>query len=226
MAEEVKWGSVSQGSGNAGFLKLDKGTYKIRPVFGLVKFYKYFHKDPQGKMRVATVKSNMNRPEMDRHPELKKPSLRYASIVLDRLDDSKVKIVEAPQSVYSPMGDRYDATKVDPGGIDTGGDWQIKVTGDGLNRRYSDVYINDTPLTKDEKRSIAEFLGKNDEGKVNKSKLIEMYKFDTDEEVEEKLFGEYRKNDSNNSSENNNSDSNTVEDNSTSDSGSDDDFDF
>jgi len=225
MADEVQWGSVSQGSGNAGFLKLDKGNYKIRPVFGLVKFYKYFHRDPQNKLRIATVKSNKNRPEMDRHPELKKPALRYASLVIDRLDDNKIKIVEAPQTVFSPMGDRFDATQIDPGGVETGGDWQIKVTGDGLNRKYSAVYINDTPLTKDEKKAIAEFLGKNDDGKLNKSKLKDIYEFDTDEEVEEKLFGEYKqsKNDSNNSNNSNNS--NDSNDNG-SDAESDEDYDF
>ena len=111
MAEYVQWGSVpedSSGGDKSEFLRMKTGnTYRIRPVFDPIKFFKYFHKH-EGKLRTAICDKPDVCPVRDRHPELKKPSMRYAAYVIDRAD-GKVKILEAPQSVFRPIGSSFEA---------------------------------------------------------------------------------------------------------------------
>ncbi len=198
MTEYVQWGSVpkSGGGGDRGeFLKLKTGnTYRIRPVFDPVKFFKYFHKNDK-RLRTAICAKPDVCPVRDRHPELKKPSLRYAAYVIDRNDGNKVKILEAPQSVFRPIGSSFEATGKNPGSGKDGSDWQIKVTGTGLNTTYDVAFAGNTPLNQEERASIKEAL----DGDMKK--LQKLYKVDTADEIEEKLFGDPNKNTNESSNE-------------------------
>ena len=186
MTEYVQWGSVPEDNSGGGdmseFLKLKTGnTYKIRPVFDPVKFFKYFHKH-EGKLKTAICEKPDVCPVRDRHPELKKPSMRYAAYVIDRAD-GKIKILEAPQSVFRPIGSTFESTGKNPGSGKDGSDFQIKVTGVGLGTKYDVAWAGQTPLTADERASLKEAL----DGDMKK--LQKLYKVDTPEQIEAKLFG-------------------------------------
>ncbi len=185
MAEYVQWGSVpedSNGGEKSEFLKLKTGnTYRIRPLLFPVKFFKYFHKH-EGKLRTAICEKPDVCPVRDRHPELKKPSMRYAAYVIDRAD-GKIKILEAPQSVFRPIGSTFESTGKDPGSGKEGSDFQVKITGVGLNTKYDVAWAGQTPITAEERVSLKEALD------GDKSKLQKIYKVDTSEEIEAKLFG-------------------------------------
>jgi len=187
MAEYVQWGSVPQGGGEkSDYLRLESGrTYRIRPVFDPVRFHKYFHKH-DGRLRTAVCGDPSTCPVRDRHPELKKPSMRYAAYVIDRAD-GLVKILEAPQSVFRPIGSSFEATGKNPGSGKDGSDWQVKVSGKGLNTTYEVAFVSTTPLSGEERASIKEAL----DGDVKK--LQKLYKVDTPAEIEEKLFGDLNK---------------------------------
>jgi hypothetical protein len=186
MTEYVQWGSVPEDSSNGDkstFLKLKTGgTYKIRPVLDPVKFFKYFHKH-EGKLRTAICDKPDVCPVRDRHPELKKPSMRYAAYVIDRNDDNKIKILEAPQSVFRPIGSTFESTGKNPGSKNGGSDFQIKVTGVGLNTKYDVAWAGSTPLTPDEVDALKEALD------GDKTRLQKLYKVDSPEQIEAKLFG-------------------------------------
>ncbi len=186
MAEFVQWDSIRKSSNSSektGFLRLESGkTYKIRPIFSPVRFYKYFHKK-DGKLRTAICSNPDTCPVRDNHPELKKPVMRFAAYVIDRAD-GQVKILEAPQSVFRPIGNSFEMTGKNPGGGKDGSDWFIKVTGKGLNTTYDVGYIKSSPLTQEEREAIKEAM----EG--DKDKLKKIYKVDSPEEIEKKLFGD------------------------------------
>lgn len=187
MAETCGWDSIPSSNSSNGeksdFLRLESGkSYKIRPLFKPVKFWKYFHKH-EGKLRTAICANPSTCPVRDNHPDLKKPSLRLAAWVIDRAD-GKLKILEAPQSVFRPIGTNSTMTGKNPGGAKDGSDWYIKVNGKGLATTYDVGFISVTPLTVEERSMIKEALDGDAE------KLQKMYKVDTPEEIEEKLFGE------------------------------------
>jgi hypothetical protein len=187
MAEKCSWGDIPSSSGSggdlAGFLKLQSGkNYKVRPLFDPVKFFKYFHK-VGGKLKTAIVSSDMIGPLKDKYPDLKKPALRFAAYVIDR-EDGKVKILESGQSVFRPMGSHFEITGKNPGSGQYGSDWYIKVTGQGLNTEYDVGLLDYTPLSEEERKLATKALD------GDKDKLKKLYKFDTYEEVHEKLFGD------------------------------------
>jgi hypothetical protein len=189
----VQWDSVSKYNANADdagsakkvdFLKLTSGgTYRIRPIYQPVRFWKYFNKKGD-RLRTAICSDADTCSIRDRYPDLKKPSLRYAAVVIDRAD-GKVKIIEAPKMVFSPLGNHMDVTGKNPGSSKDGYDFQIKVVGKGLNTRYEVTPINNTPLTADEMKLIQATIG----GDV-KTVLADMFRVDTPEQIEKKLFGE------------------------------------
>jgi len=185
MAEQCSWDSIpSSGGGEmSDFLRLQSGnSYKIRPIFEPVKFFKYFHKN-KGKLRTAICGRPDTCQARKDHPELKKPSLRFAAYVIDRADN-KVKILEAPQTVFRPIGASLEMTGKNPGGGKDGSDWYIKVSGQGLNTTYDVGMIGPSPLNPEERDLIKEALD------GDKEKLKKLYKVDTAEQIEEKLFGD------------------------------------
>ena len=188
MAEHVGWESIpnsNKGGGNNDYLKLQSGSnYRIRPIFKPVIFWKYFHKH-DGRLRTAICAKPDVCPVRDKHPELKKPSLRYAAYVIDRAD-GKVKILESPQSVFRPIGSSVEATGKDPGSGTDGSDWLIKVKGKGINTTYEVAFAGASPLTAEERVAIKDALD------GDSKKLGKLYKPDTPEEIEEKLFGDWK----------------------------------
>ncbi len=189
MTEYCGWDAIPSSGGNgerSDYLKLESGkSYKIRPVFEPVKFFKYFHKH-EGRLRTAICAKPDVCSVKDNHKELKKPSLRFAAYVIDRAD-GKVKILEAPQSVFRPIGASLEMTGKNPGGGKDGSDWYIKVSGKGLNTTYDVGFIEHSPLSAEERDAIKEALD------GDKQKLRKLYKVDTPEEIEEKLFGDWKK---------------------------------
>lgn len=194
MTEHCDWGEVSKtNSGGGDYLRLQSGNqYRIRPIFSPVKFFKYFHMN-SGKLRTGICGNPDTCSVRDSHPELKKPSLRFAAYVIDRAD-GKVKILEAPQSVFRPIGSSFELTGKNPGGGKDGSDWGIKVSGKGMQTKYDVMYIENTPLNAEERALIKETLD------GDKQKLTKLYKVDSPEELEEKLFGSLEEKDSENSS--------------------------
>jgi hypothetical protein len=188
-ATHVGWETIP-GTGSGGsndYLKLQTGnSYRIRPIFKPVSFFKYFHKK-DGKLRTALCKDPSKCSVRDAHPDLKKPSLRYAAYVIDRADN-KIKILEAPQSVFRPIGSSVEATGKDPGSGKDGSDWLIKVKGVGINTTYEVAFAGDSPLSAEERASVKDAL----DGDMDK--LCKLYKSDTAEQIEEKLFGEWKAN--------------------------------
>ena len=181
--EVTKINEVEGSTGKVDYLKLKSGeSYRIRPVFKPIKFFKYFHKN-NNKLRTAICEDPDICPIRDKYPELKKPSLRYACYVIDRAD-GKLKVIEAPQTVFRPMGSRAEATGQNPGSGKQGSDWIIKVTGAGLKTKYDVTFLDVTPLTKAEEEYIKEAVG------GDKDSLKKIYAIDAPEKIEQKLFGD------------------------------------
>ena len=185
----LSWGDVAlerKGKGSSGkdeYLWLKSGNkYKVRTVHKAVHFWKYFHRDDQGRLRTAITEDPRTCPIAATHPGLaEKASERYAIYVIDR-SDQQVKIMEAPRSVFSPMRQRYETNGKKPGGGADGSDWEIQVVGAGINTRYTTIYIEDTPLTKDEITKLKVELD------GDKDKLKKIYAVHTPEEIEKRLF--------------------------------------
>ena len=227
MADYVGWDSVPK-SGSSGekseYLKLESGrTYRIRPVFDPVIFFKYFHTHA-GRLRTAICADPKTCSVRDRHPELKAPSMRFAAYVIDRAD-GKVKILEAPQTVFRPIGASFTATGKNPGSGADGSDWQITVIGKGINTKYEVTYAGPSPITKEERNMIKEAMD------ADLEKLKKLYKNNTPEEIEEKLFGDWKKSESDSKTSTINSvthddfGDDTAQDGDSGDSGDSDDFD-
>jgi len=184
----VQWNKVSESdnSGKIGFLKLTSGsTYRIRPIYYPTGFFKYFYKNKEGKLRTAICMDPDTCPVRARHPELQKPSERFVVYVIDRADD-KLKIIEGGKPLFRPLGSHFEATGANPGGTKDGSDWMIKVSGGGIKTRYDTTFLDKTPLTKDEQDMIRNAIC----GDI-KNSLSELFKPDTPEQIERKLFGEF-----------------------------------
>ena len=194
MSEYVDWSDVapkpSGNGGNLDFLRLKSGnTYKIRPLHKPVHFYKYFHRGEDGKLRTALTGDPTDCPVAAEHPGLRKPANRYAIFVIDRNDGNKIKVMEAPVSVFKHFRDRFEATGQKPGGNKDGGDWQIKITGSGLKTEYSATYLKDTPLTQEELEAFSAVMD------GDRERLGKIYRIDSPEEIEKKLFGPFEDDD-------------------------------
>lgn len=187
MSGYVQWNEVPTGGsgGKTDFLRLKTGnTYKVRPLFLPVHFYKYFNKK-DGKLRTAVVSEEVVAVMTEKYSEdtLQKPANRFAMFVIDRADES-VKVMEFPISVYRQFRNSFEATGKKPGSGKDGGDWQIKIAGSGFNTSYDTIFVKDTPLTEDEKAKIKDALDGDSE------KLQKIYKHCAIEEAETKLFAD------------------------------------
>lgn len=168
----------SNGKGNFLYLKTGN-TYRVRLVGGAVVFHRIFHKGANGKPRTAICADPKNCSVLDLHKELKSQE-RYAIYVIDRAD-GKLKIMEGPRTVFLFFKQRYQSTKVKPGSAQ-GGDWEIKVTGTGLDTKYAVVYLDPTPFTDEEKSMLSE------EFRDDRDKLAKMFAPLSDEDIEKRLF--------------------------------------
>lgn len=197
----VEWNEVvntNEGSSNSDkieYLRLESGkTYRVRPIFRPIRFYKYFHKH-NNKLRTAICEDPDTCPVKDKYPDLKRAAQRYACFVLDRAD-GKLKIIEAPASVFRPIGNRAEITGKNPGSGKDGSDWVIKVSGSGLKTKYDVSFFDVTPLTQEEREYVQTAVGGDQES------LKKFYAIDTPEKIEQKLFGDAQDNSEGKNSEN------------------------
>ena len=177
MAEAKSWAEVAQSEsqrGNRGDinnLRLVSGNnYNVRFVGDPVKFDKYFINNKSaisdgGEKCIIRQKFNIE------------PSTRYAVNVIDRAD-GKLKVLEIAPSVLKPVIAWWKARKHEPGG-DNGCDFNIDITGQKKNTRYTVTALDITPFTEDEKAMIER----------EARDLKKLYKPVPQNEIEARLFG-------------------------------------
>jgi hypothetical protein len=209
MAEYAQWNSIpseeNKENGNKiEYLKLKGGNvYQIRPVLDYIFMYKYFYAN-KGYTRIAICGDPLTCPVKDKHPDLESAKKRYAAFVIDRAD-GKIKVMEGGVTIFREIGSRVEINGKDPGDLTDGSDWRIKVSGEGKKTDYQVSFVEDTPLTKEERSMLKEALD------GDKKMLKKIYKADTPEKIEEKLFGEWSKKE--NKSENKSDDNSYASDN-------------
>jgi len=183
------FGSSKRGGNGNGvtFLRFERDkTHKIRPFGKCVSFFKLFIEkgkpsivvDPDDKDEAAKILSEHTGREI-------KPSPRNAMFILDR-DDGKVKILEGGFQIFEAFANWSQANGTQPGAA-AGGDWAIKVEGDGVGgsnpRKYSPVYLGPSMITEDEKTMIS---GLKEAGKLTLSNYLKEISLD---KIIETAFG-------------------------------------
>ena len=161
-------------------------AYMVRPVHKAVRFFKYFLYDDDKKLRTAIVADPDTDPVGKKHSNMDTPSTRYGMYVIDRADQ-KLKIMEFPAGVFREFNDRYILNKKPPGSMPDGGDWQIKVEGQGLNTKYRCQYVEDAPISKEGLEKIKGLI----KNTAEEMKLPGLFKANTPEEIEKRLFGDW-----------------------------------
>ncbi|MFW6015240.1 MAG: hypothetical protein ACOCRK_02235 [bacterium] len=182
----VEWQQVKEdnSSGNVQMLWFKKGnTYEIRPLYKPVPYYRYCRFINRGDVRTAITADPDSCPVRESHSDLDYPQLRYFFWAIDRGDDNKIKVVDAPKSVLAPIKNRAKVTGKNPGGSEDGMDFVVEVKQNGKQVNYQVTYKEDTPLTDDEKAEFKKIL------QNNKNLLLEKAKPDSPAEIEKKLFG-------------------------------------
>jgi len=180
----VNWedvpGGQKQGNG-VNFLRLSSASvHMVRPVHKASRIYKYFYQPKGEKLRTAICADPNTCEVRQKHPELDAPSERYVFRVIDRAD-GKLKILEVPRTVFLSINSWAQGAKKDPGSSN-GGDFQIKIEGKGkFGTKYNTTFIQATPFTNDEKKMIKELF--------EQTNVEELFKADSPEDIEKKLFG-------------------------------------
>jgi len=196
MGTIIEWGEVDSGmkkgggggSGGAGgpfdkFLKLVPGnTYTVRPVGNPCAFHAYWVASPTDPKRFnRAITEDPNNCVINQKYQIV-PKTRYAVNVIDRAD-GKLKIMEAPPSVFDKIKDWAKASRQDPG-AKGGADFQIQIVvppnGDKKRSEYRTTPIVQTPFTEEEKAMLTE------KGLYD---LEEHYKAIPQNEIESKLYG-------------------------------------
>jgi hypothetical protein len=192
MGSIVDWGNIpSGGRNNSGakggggmndkFLKLSQGDFRIRPVGKPVQFHAYYIQNPTNpKSFIRAFTENPDDCVIRRKHNIE-PKLRYAMNVIDR-KDGKLKVMEAPASVFERIQEWGRVAQQDPG--KTGGaDFAIKVTlppdGDRRRTNYETTPIMQSPFTVEEQEMIK---------RVGLHNLEEIFKPTPQNEIEAKLF--------------------------------------
>lgn len=197
----VEWDDIEQpkkgfGSGkktgSGKYMRLGPNEkYTVRPVLRPICFYKYFNRH-NGQLRSAITEDPNTCPVRSKFPDLS-AQLRYACLVIDR-EDSKLKILEGPQSLFNHFRNYKKMAKKDPGGPE-GGDFIISVIcPNGKKDRdttYDVDFVETVPFTEEEKNFVRE----------NKEdfNIEEIFKAMEPEAIERILFGD--NNDSSNSND-------------------------
>lgn len=194
MGQIIEWGDVDSGMKKGGgkggssnsfdkFLKLSPGqTYKVRPVGNPCTFHSYYvasTDDPKRFNRAITADpANC----IIRQKYNLEPKTRYAVNVIDRAD-GKLKVMEAPPSVFDKIKAWAKAAGQDPG-AKGGADFEIRVvvppSGDRKRTEYPTTPIIQTPFTEEEKAMLKQ------QGLFD---LEEIYKETPQSEIEAKLYG-------------------------------------
>ena len=173
------------GKDDGKFMRLGANqSYQVRPVLKPVRFWKLYN-EKDGKLRSAIIDDPDKSSVCATHPKLSRQK-RYAVLVIDRTD-GKLKILEGPNSMFNNFKAFKKATSEDPGGPN-GGDWKIDVNSpSGKKDRettYDVEFLNKVALTESEKQFIREHLKED-------FNLEEIFKCQTDEEAEKRLFGDW-----------------------------------
>lgn len=180
-----------KGGGNSGkFMRLEANqTHTIRPVHKPVMFYKCYHK--QGSQLRTAIIDNDNSSLKEKHPQIR-PSRRFAMVVFDRDDDNKMKILEFGATIYEKFKSYKEIAGEQPGG-NNGGDFTITVNcPNGKKDRdtnYEVKFAKRCPFSEEEKELITSEQKAREEDK-GEYDLRKIFRPVTDEEAEEKLFGE------------------------------------
>lgn len=182
----VDWNNVdpkpqTAGNNKDNYLRLEAGKkYRIRPCGKPLEVNRYYIPDATGKTRSAITEDPKTCIIHQKYPT-QTAKLRYAIKVIDRADN-KVKILEAPPSVFRPMREWAEATGKDPGGID-GADFAITVEvpsgGDKRRTVYKTMALVPTMLSEEEVTMV----------KGSQPKLAEIYKATPQDKIEAVLFG-------------------------------------
>lgn len=178
----VDWTSVGGAKEGSGvrFLKLEPGrTYRVRPVMKPHIIWKYFLERPNGGFGKAITEDPNNCLIAKKYNE--KAKQRFAVNIIDRADGI-VKVLEGPISILKQIGTWATETNVDPGS-NAGGEFAIRVECPGNDKkktRYLVQFINYTPFSDTEKKSIKE----------NIYNLSEVFKPAPQDKIESWLFGE------------------------------------
>lgn len=167
MSNLVNWDDLPSGTKTAGgkgdndkYLKLSGSTqgnvYKIRPVGKPCTFHAYYVSDPDEPKKFARAFTEDPNSCVIRQKYNIEAKTRYAVNVIDR-NDGKLKIMEAPQSVFEKIKAWAKASGQDPGSKH-GADFQItvKIPGNGDKKRteYLTTPIVQTPFTDEERDYI------------------------------------------------------------------------
>lgn len=190
--EIVDWGSIGGqsgdqkgGGGSNKFIKFSSGTgVVVRPIGKAVTFYKFFVKTPQGNRSIVVDPEYKNEAaaKLSAHAgEEIKPSLRYAINVIDR-NDQQIRILEGGKTIFEHFANWSSGNGgIAPGG-ESGADWMITPTGDGMQRKYATTALKPAPLTQEEVTRIKE----------NKEyySLKEVFASCPLEEVVDRIFGD------------------------------------
>jgi len=158
MSKFFDWEAEGDGSSNKGgqFLKLEAGKkYRVRPVGKPIKYLQ--HWEP---VRCRSPYMNDKGEIIDPLMLLnKEPKKRYAYWIMDRDDESRLKIMDFSSSILDAFKEWKEMWNEEPGGH-KGGDWQIKVIpgagGDRRKNKYIATFIEKSPFTDEEKQRISE----------------------------------------------------------------------
>lgn len=166
MPQYVSWDSPPHRAKGSEFFKLLTGrSYRLRILTSPLEYYQ----------RWSPVACRVE-PNADPFAgQGDKPKLRLSTYVLDHADKA-LKIVDLPISVRNAIAEWRAATGQDPCGP-MGTDFSIRVTGHGLNTRYSAVAVPPLPLDGIAMPSRGEL----------EARLVEARRPHTPEEIHEKV---------------------------------------
>jgi len=191
MGQLIDWGSVepqkpskggSGGGGSDKFLKLEPGkTYRVRPVGKPYVFHAYYVAAADNPKKFARAVTEDPANCIIRQKYNVEPRMRYAVNVIDRAD-GKLKVMEAPPSVFDKIKQWANASGQNPG-TNTGADFQISVVvppnGDRKRTEYPTTPVVQTQFTAEEREML------NKQGLFN---LEEIYAATPQSEIEAKLY--------------------------------------
>lgn len=166
------------------FLRMNEGTYRVRPIGSPVAFSKYVV-NHNGSWRSAIPEDGDDNPIAQKHDV--PLTNRYAIHVFDR-QDGKIKVMEAGVTVFSEFKNYYEHTSRSPGGK-SGAEFIINVTGRNKKKRYDTKFADKSDLSAEEVDHIKEYIsavGCN----TLKEHLLRLFKSTSNAEIEEKLFGD------------------------------------
>jgi len=192
--KEIDWSNFSSGNKNGGngavsFLRFESGkTYRVRPFGNAVQYVKFFI--AKGKPSVIVDADDIEEVAKILSGHLGRevsPTFRNAMFVIERSDSGKVKILEGGKTIYDQFASWSTEMNVKPGS-GQGGDWKIKVEGEGVGgsnpRTYTTTYLGPVPFSDEEKKIISDLK---EQGKL---KLSSYLKEVTANKILEVVFGE------------------------------------